>query len=308
MMVGSATTHTGLDVNDVESAPLPQRWLGKTGEQVPALGMGTGPGGMGMEDEKAIALYERAIDLGVTYFDTAPGYQRAQTQLGRVMRRRRDEVFLVTKTQTARADDALKILERSLKDLQTERVDLTYVHSLGKLDVEQVLAGDGALAGLREAQKRGWTRYIGFTAHNMPWKAARVLQEADVDVAMVALNFVDRHTYNFEEVVLPLAVERGVGIAAMKVYGGARDMKYDRPRPSALETHGAHYHEKALRYALSLPGVAVAVIGMYREEELLQNVEWVRNHSPIAPAEEEALVSRGREIAAAWGPHFGAVR
>ncbi len=308
MTVGSETRQTGIDAGSLERATLPHRWLGKTGEQVPALGMGTGPGGLGMEDDKAIALYERAIDLGVTYFDTAPGYRRAQTQLGQVMRRRRDEVFLVTKTSTARADEALKILGKSLQDLQTERVDLTYVHSLGNLDVDQVLAGDGALAGLREAQKRGWTRYVGFTAHNMPWKAARVLREADVDVAMVALNFVDRHTYNFHEAVLPLAAERGVGIAAMKVYGGARDMKYDKPRPSALETHGSDYHEKALRYVLSLPGVAVAVIGMYREEELLQNVEWVQNHSPIAPAEEKALVSQGREIAKAWGPHFGPVR
>src|SRR5690349_18321124 len=92
---------------------LPQRRLGKTGERVPVLGMGTGPGGSGLEDVDAVRLYEAAIDRGVTYLDTAPGYGRALRQLGEVMRRRRAEVFLVTKTYTASSEEALSILEQS---------------------------------------------------------------------------------------------------------------------------------------------------------------------------------------------------
>ena len=65
----------------IDTAPLPQITLGKTGAQVPLLGLGTAPGGMGLDDADAIALFERAIDLGVTYVDTAPGYERAQGQL-----------------------------------------------------------------------------------------------------------------------------------------------------------------------------------------------------------------------------------
>ena len=289
---------------------LPRRVLGKTGERVPLLGLGTGPGGMGMEDRSAIALYNRAIDLGVTYLDTAPGYGRAQVQLGQVMRQRREEVFLVTKTATSKGSQALRILEQSLRDLQTEQVDLTFVHTLGNLDVDEVLAPDGSLAGLRQAQRQGLTRYVGFSSHNAPWKAARVLREAEVDAIMLAFNFADRHTYNFEQEALPLAVERNVGVAAMKVYGGAEAMRYEtsqreKQRPSALAAFGHNDHEIALRYALSLPGVALAVVGMYTGEELLQNIEWTRRHLPLARAEERDLLSQGRRIAADWGPHYG---
>ena len=300
---------TGIDpVMATAPHSVPKRTLGKTGVQVPMLGLGTVIAGMGIKDKEAIALYERAIDLGVTYIDTAPFYGRAQVQLGEVIRRRRKEVFLVTKTRTSQAEEALKILEKSLQDLQTEQVDLTYVHSLGQLDVEQVLARDGSLAGLRQAQERGWTRYVGFSAHDMPWKAIKVLREADVDVVMLPLNFADRHTYHFEEEVLPLAIERNVGIAAMKVYGGPRDMQYKTPGPSALKAHGEHPHEQALRYALSLSGVTSAVIGMHREEELLENIKWVRRFTPLTAKEERGIESLGREIGATWGSHFGPAR
>src|SRR5688572_27390068 len=77
--------------------PLPTRRFGKTEERVPILGLGTGPGGIGMEDRDAIPLYHAAIDRGVTYLDSAPGYNRAHVQLGEIMPSRRDEVFLVTK-------------------------------------------------------------------------------------------------------------------------------------------------------------------------------------------------------------------
>ena len=287
---------------------LPRRVLGKTGEEVPILGLGTGPGGMGLSNEAAIALYHRAIDLGVTYLDTAPGYERAHVQLGEVMRERRDEVFLVTKTNTETAEGALEILEQGLKDIQTDYADLVYVHTLGRKDVDRVLAPDGALAGLREAQRRGWTRHVGFTSHNAPWKGAKILREAEVDAVMLAMNVADRHTYNFEEEVLPLAVEQNAGVAAMKVYGGARGMKYQEPVHSALADEGMHDHERAMRYALSLPGVTVAVIGMFSEAELLQNIEWARNYTPLTTDEEARLMGSGKEIAAELGAHYGPVR
>ncbi len=289
------------------TSAVPHRVLGKTGERVPILGYGSAPGGMGLSDDDAIALCHKAIDLGVTYIDTAPGYGRAHVQLGQVMAERRDEVFLVTKTPADEAEQVLEMLENGLKDLQTDQVDLVYVHSMGKRDVDRVLAPDGALAGLREARRRGWTRFIGVTAHNSPWRTARVLREADIDVVMLALNFADRHTYNFENEVLPLAYERNVGVAAMKVYGGALDMTYEKPTASALAAHGMHDHEVALRYALGLPGVCTAVIGMFTEAELAQNLAWARRFTPLNAAEDIAVEGLGQQIAAAWGPHYGAV-
>lgn len=295
---------TALDTSTVRET-LPQRVYGKIGEPVPVLGLGTGPAGMGLPDVQAIDLFHAALDLGVTYLDTAPGYQRAQEQLGHVMKSRRDEAFLVTKTHAATAKEAVEILENSLRDLQTDQVDLAFVHSMGSLDVDAVLAPDGALAGLREAQKRGLTRFVGFTAHNRPGNGARVLREAEVDAMMVAMNFVDRHTYNFETEVLPLAAERNVGVAAMKVFGGALKMKYETPTHSHLADSGDYDHELAFRYALGLPGVHLAVIGVYSEAELAQNVAWARNYHPLTEEEQRHLAGIGAEISAKWGAHFG---
>ena len=291
----------------IDTAALPQVTLGKTGAEVPLLGLGTAPGGFGLEDTAAIELFERAIDLGLTYIDTAPGYERAQSQLKHIVPRRRDELFLVSKTHTAEYQEALDQVAKNRQALGTAHLDLMYVHSLGHLDVDRVLAQDGALAGLREAQRRGWTRYVGITAHHAPWKSAKVLREAEIDVCMFALHFADRHTYNFEEQVLPLARAQNAGVAAMKVYGGSIDMKYDKPYPSMLTRSGFVDHERALRYALALPDVDLAVLGVFNETELEQNVAWVRRYQPLAAAEEAALLAQGRALAAEWGPHYGAL-
>ncbi len=292
---------------------MPERILGKTGEIVPILGLGTAPAGIGLEDEAAIELFHAAVDRGVTYLDTAPGYGRAQKQLGQMLPARRDEVFVVTKVLTASATKALDILQENLTDLGIDQVDLTYVHDVGGLDTDEVLSAGGALAGLREAQRRGWTRYLGFSTHNRPRKAARILREAEVDVVMLGMNYADRYTYNFEELVLPLAVERNVGVAAMKVYGGAESMNYETgptesKRKSALAAHGPHDHQKALRYALGLPGIAIAVIGMYNEQELAENLSWVKDYAPLAAPDLPALDRDGRKIAEAWGPDYGPVK
>ena len=147
--------------------------------------------------------------------------------------------------------------------------------------------------GLREAQRRGWTRFIGVTAHNAPWRTARVLKEAEIDVVMLAMNIADRYTYNFENEVLPLAIEKNVGVAAMKVYGGALDMNYDKPAPSALAAHGPHDHETALRYALGLSGVGTAVVGVFTEDELVQNVAWARGIKPLDGRTASSLSAPG---------------
>jgi predicted aldo/keto reductase-like oxidoreductase len=288
--------------------PLPRRRFGKTAERVPLIGLGTGPGGLGLPDAEAIPIYEAAINLGVTYLDTAPGYNRAHVQLGQILPARRDEVFLVTKACTGSAKEALAIHEQSLKDLKVESVDLLYAHGIGSFEPEQLLAPDGVFAGLMEAKRRGWTRYIGFTAHHYPWKSEFLLNEAlkgnlELDAVMLAMNFADRHTYGFERRVLPLAEKLDLGVAVMKVYGGAHEMKYEVNRHSQLK----HGHHSAFRYALGLPGTSLAVIGMNSVEEVERNVAWVRNWEPLTGEEAERLDAEGATLAAEWGPHFGEV-
>src|SRR5690348_14975603 len=115
----------------LQQASLPCRRFGKTEERVPVIGLGTGPAGMGLADEAAVALYHAAIDRGVTYFDTAPAYGRAHVQLGQVLSRRREEVFLATKCWAATMEEALQIHAQNLTDLQTDQVDLLYAHCVG---------------------------------------------------------------------------------------------------------------------------------------------------------------------------------
>ena len=298
---------TTASITQTTHLPLPHRRFGKTGERVPLLGLGTAPGGTGLGDDEAIRLFNRAIDLGVTYVDTAPLYGRAQKQLGEIVPARREEMFLVSKALTEDGAEAQRIVEDSLRDLKTDYLDLVFVHSVGSHDVENILSPTGSLAALRAAKQQGLIRHIGVSAHNNPWKVLRVLEESDIDVLMIALNFADHFTYGFDGDVLSMAREKDVAVAAMKVYGGATDMKYDKPIASAVQTGGFTDYERALRYALGLPGVGTAVVGVFSEEELEQNVEWIRRYQPLTVEEEESLLAQGRQIAEQWGPHFGPV-
>ena len=95
---------------------IPTRLLGKTGERISILGFGTAAAGKRLKLKEAVHLYEEALNLGVTYFDTAPeftGYGQAQKQLGYLLKERRKEVFLVTKCHEPYGEDALKLLQQS---------------------------------------------------------------------------------------------------------------------------------------------------------------------------------------------------
>ena len=228
-------------------------------------------------------------------------------KLRAVLAERRDEVIVATKVPVDGAEEALASLAQSLRDLGTDQVDIAYLHHLGGRDADRVLAAHGALDGLRRAQQAGMTRHVGFTSHCRPHQAARALRECQVDVIMVALNYADAHTYGFERHVLPVARQHDMGVVAMKVYGGASGMKYHAQVPAALTELGPADHERALRWALGLDGVASAVIGMFDHAELEQNVRWARGLRPLSAAERRALEDEGRALAATWGTHFGPV-
>lgn len=281
---------------------LPTRTLGRTGVRVSVLGLGTAALG-GRPDEEAIRLLRAAVDLGVTYIDTAPahgGYGRAQLQIGEALHDRRSEIFLVTKCFVPDGAGALRDLERSLKELRTDRADLVLAHSIGANEMPPgvVFSPAGVLSALRRMQEEGLARFVGISGHNRPERFVRALREFDLDVMMTAVNFADVNTYNFEGVAWPLARERGAGLVAMKVFGGVRRGAANVPRER---------HDLAFRYALSLEGCATAVIGMLSDAELRQNVERARRFSPLSAEELGSLSGPGRELARHWGAHFGPV-
>jgi aryl-alcohol dehydrogenase-like predicted oxidoreductase len=279
------------------------RELGATGVRVPILGLGTAGMGTGLRDDAAERLLNEAVDLGVTYIDTAPalgGYGRAQQQIGRALQGRRSEIFVVTKCYEPDGDGALRLLESNLRELRMESVDLVYAHSIGadKMVPEVAFGSNGVLRALQRFKEEGLTRFVGVSGHNRPKRFVRALQEHDLDVVMTAVNFVDAHTYDFEGRVWPVARGRNVGLVAMKVFGGVRRGRALMPDEQL---------DAAFRYALSLEGCATAVIGMVSRDELQRNVERAHSFQSLTPAELTALQQTGRQLAGRWGPHFGPV-
>jgi aryl-alcohol dehydrogenase-like predicted oxidoreductase len=267
--------------------PLPQRPLGKTGVSVPVLGYGTAPlGHIKLMDapliRKSQALLNHAIDRGITYLDTSPDYG-SQAKLGEVMAKRRDEVFLATKINKRRKGDVLAELRQNLKELQTDHVDLIQVHSVSTMaDLEAALAPDGAVAALEEARRQGLARFVGITGHSRPWVLARALERYDFDTVLAALGPIDRLVNDPEESLLPVARRKQAGVIAMKVYG-----------------HGElKRRELALRYALGVPGVSLAIVGMSSEAEIDENVRLAESARPLAGGEIEPLLEEAKGLLA----------
>jgi aryl-alcohol dehydrogenase-like predicted oxidoreductase len=290
---------------DADDKKLPQRTLGKTNVQVPILGLGTVALGNLSNEKEAAELLNKAIDLGVTYVDTAPprtriamltGYGNAHKYIHGVLKERRKEVFLVTKCLETDGSKTLDLVRSNLKDLGIEQADLIHTHAIGHAtyDFEALTGDNGPMATMEKAKKDGLTRFIGITGHNRPEKFAKVIAKRDIDAMMNAVNVVDRHTYAFEDLVWPTARKKNVGLVAMKVFGGGiKSCKM----PEDLR-------HASFRFALSVPGVALAVIGMGSIKELEQNVQWAKEFKPMTADEATELKAKSVEVAKKWGAHL----
>jgi uncharacterized protein len=272
---------------------------------VPVLGLGTAPSGHRPEKE-AVALYRQCIDAGVTHFDTGPacgGFGKAQLYLGPVLKERRQDVFVATRCCEPDGETALKQLKQNLADLQIDQADLVYVQSLGddKMAPERIFAADGVCEALEKARRDGLTRFLGVSGHNRPGRFLKALEAWDFDVMMNAVSLVSRHIYNFEGQVWPAAAGKGIGLLAMKVFGGVRE--------SAKSAKGAHLPDDlkpaGLRYALGLPGASGIVLGLHDPEELRQALAWVRSFAPLTVEELTALETPTRDLADRWGALYG---
>ena len=203
---------------------LPRRLLGKTGVEVSALALG---GVIGMQlppsaDHDPVALAETALELGITYFDTAPSYSNGQseTNYGRVLGRRRQEVFLATKTGDRTHDGTLRSIEASLKRLQTDRVDLIQIHGISPTeDLDAWEKPTGVLTALRKLRDQKVTRFIGLTGHDSAAKLREAIERYEFDTILTTLNPVSRRQA-YREDLLPATKRRQMGVIAMKVMGG----------------------------------------------------------------------------------------
>jgi aryl-alcohol dehydrogenase-like predicted oxidoreductase len=262
------------------AATIPHRTLGRTGVSVPILAMGCGSRFLMYPAEQASAVLEKALSLGITYFDTAIDYGNgeSETRVGRVMATRRKDVFLATKvpTRARTRDAALKEVEASLKRLQTDHVDLLHMHSLGKEDDLAAIEGpDGAIKALYELRDQKVARFIGMTSHTDGAVMAKAIERNDLDCVQMAMN--PARALRFEELALPAARKKNLGIILMKVTAQEK-----------LLGPGGADAASLFRYAWSLP-VSAVVCGMPKLEFLEQNVVTARGFKPMAPAEMDAL-------------------
>jgi len=269
---------------------LPHRTLGRTGASVSILAMGCGSRFLMYPADQATAVLEKAVGLGIDYLDTAEAYGdgESETRLGRFLATRRKDVFLATKipTRSRTRDAALKEVEASLKRLQTDHLDLLHLHSLGDdADLAKIEAPDGAIKALYELRDQKVTRFIGMTSHTDGAVMAKAVERNDLDCVQMAMN--PARASRFEELALPAANKKNLGVILMKVTGQEK-----------LLADGGADTASLLRYAWSLP-ITAAVCGMPKLEFLEANVATARAFSsPLPPAEVEALRKKlaGRQV------------
>ena len=288
--------------------PLPTRVLGRTGEEVSILGLGTAPVGEGPPDvDQAVEVFAAAMDRGVNFIDTARIYGNAEEALGRLIPDRRDNLFLATKCWTDTADRAEQSLDESLRLLNTDYVDLCHIHHIGGKNVDQVLADDGILEYLVKQKEAGKIRFIGLSGHARSSRFLEVLETDEIDVVMMVLNYADRNIYEFESDVLPACRERNVGVVAMKAFAGIRGgFPYHSRAYVGCPTH-PDYLQRALGYALDLEGVACAVVGPYNVEQAIDNVEMALAYEPLSETERAEIIEYGERLAGELGARYGEV-
>jgi len=261
-----------------KSAPaaIPTRPLGKTGFTPTIFSLG---GQATLEEDgkadESVAIINRAIDLGVNYLDTSPVYGESELRLGEVMKTRRKEVFLASKTHDRSYDGCMRLLEKSLKRLQTDHLDLWQLHNVRMQDdVDFIFAKDGAIHALEKAREQGMIKHLGITGHRDPVLLRKAIERYPFDTILMALNAADKHKKSFIDELLPVAVKNNMGIIGMKVVA----------RGKIFHEGGLTSMEQAMRYVLTLP-VSAVIVGISTIKELEENIRIAREFTPLSKEE-----------------------
>lgn len=291
------------------STSMPTRPLGRTGHQVCLFSLG----GQGIieqanVEEQAIAVVHRALELGVNYIDTAPRYtagaRESERQIGKALKGQRDKVFLAAKTHDRTRDESLKLLDESLDLLQTDHVDLWQLHNIQHLEeIERIFDTGGAIEALQQARTDGRVRFLGITGHFDPAPLLEGLRRFDFDCILMALNAADPHSASFQAHLLPTAVDKQMGIIAMKVPARGRILSSWTPPPedeqnvwSLAKQPGTITMEEALHYVWTQP-VSIAIVGCDHPQHVSDNVASTQRFSALSQAELQALEAKTAPVA-----------
>jgi aryl-alcohol dehydrogenase-like predicted oxidoreductase len=301
----STTVLPPLPANPATLAAMPTRNLGKTGYKVGIFSLG-GQAALEKPDnfEIAVPIIERALDLGINYIDTSSIYggpQRWSEQyVGHVMKTRRQQAFLATKTKERTRDGSLRMIAKSLSLLNTDHVDLWQLHDIGlPEDVNAVFAKGGAMEALLEMQQQKVVRFLGVTGHYRPEALIDAINRHPFDTILMALNAADTHIHSFTEQLLPLAVEKQMGIIGMKVPSRGRLLASWTPPPVEQQQHmwegsaiatrpGVMNMRDAMHFTLTHP-VSTIIIGCDTIAQLEENVQIARDFTPLSPSQMAAL-------------------
>jgi aryl-alcohol dehydrogenase-like predicted oxidoreductase len=274
---------------------MPYRVLGRTKEQVSAIGLGGWHLGLEHVDEPlSLRIVRRAIDAGINFMDNSWDYNdgASETRMGKALRDGyRDKVFLMTKIDGRSKREAARQLDDSLRRLQTDRIDLVQHHEVIRFeDPHRIFDESGANAALVEARQAGKLRFIGFTGHKDPRIHLHTLAVARehgfaFDTAQMPLNVMDAHYRSFERLVVPELVRQDIGVLGMKSMANGIILKSNTVTPV-----------ECLHYALNLP-TSVVITGCDSIEILDQAVNAARTFRPMSEAQVHALLAKTQQAA-----------
>jgi len=257
-----------------------RRMLGRIGEPVSILGLGLGSaftGPFGGDAEGTEAILERALENGVNYWDTAQAYGPSEKMIGPLVKKHRKDIFLVSKSARRDYDGFWRELEASLKDLQTDRIDLYHIHNLKpSRDGDLTRIEKGAVKAAREAKDQGIIKAFGITGHSGAAILMEAIRQWDPDALLTVFPADRPDNGRYEDLLLPLARERNMGVIGMKTVRWARNTDLTGSR--------------LIRYALSLEGVASVIVGLDGHAHLDENCRMATRFKPL-PKDEQAYLN-----------------
>jgi predicted aldo/keto reductase-like oxidoreductase len=275
---------------------IPVRTLGKTGLKLPILGYGGAAlpkawrNPLSYDDRVKLVRY--AYDRGIRYFDTAGNYMESQAILGEAHKDRRRDVCLVTKVETTKPEQVRKAVEKSLKELQTDYLDILLIHGspgLEQMSVEQAMKIHAELVKLRDEKI---TRFVGFSAHGYLGKALALINTGGFEMCMLSYGYMPRGSSSvwsarmtqLRDDCLAKAHELGMGIVAMKVIGGGWLGRWSGYLvPGFDKQRLAQLPGAAIRHVLQDQRVHLLAIGMHLKSQIDANITTFTGEANYTP-------------------------
>ena len=284
---------------------LPRRKFGRTGEYVTMLG--TGGYHVGWTTERdAQEVIEASLEGGVRFYDTAESYSSgvSEERYGKYLTPKyRDLIFLMTKSTGRDAKTVQEHLEGSLRRLKVDQIDLYQVHSIRTPQDVDNRVENGVLEFLQKAKQDGKIKYIGFTGHQNPFAHTRMLEQTEennmMDGVLMPVNVLDQSYFSFTKNVMPKALDRNMGIMAMKTLADGRFFaKKEKAGWTSSDPVIPNYMsiKEAMYFVWSLP-VSVIISGNENATYMREKIALARSFSKLSENERMALIDKVKDKA-----------